>query len=178
MVICTCLLAAAWFSASGPPDRVSGTVPVTISHHRAAPLLADVAAVDESGSRCVDVTGSSLMLSEQIVNTSGDALVLRRVQAVLPMGGLTVLDVAGGACSQGTPRVELTGLTVPGLARVWVVVRLRIVAVCPAPYPVQFRVIYSQFGAERAVMLTGFVDLGGVRFPSCPPAVRVNRPAA
>lgn len=164
-----CLLAAIWLSADGKHSQLSGLARTPSTSQRSTPVPSSYAAIDETGSRCVTTTGTTVVLSEQIVNTSGDALTLQKVQAVLPMGGLTVLGVTGGACDQPAAGVALPGLTVPGLARLWVVATLRIVALCPAPYPVQFRVAYTQHGARRAVMLTGFVDLGGVSFPDCLP---------
>ncbi|MGI8879867.1 MAG: hypothetical protein ACR2KJ_05005 [Jatrophihabitans sp.] len=172
-----CLLAAIWLSAGDQRSQLSGLGRTASSSQRSAPVLSSYAAIDETGSRCVTSTGTTVVVSEQIVNTSGDALMLQRVQAVLPMGGLTVLGVTGGACDLPASGVALPGLTVPGLARLWVVATLQIMALCPAPYPVQFRVAYTQHGVKQAVMLTGFVDLGGVSFPGCLPG-RLQQPLA
>jgi hypothetical protein len=127
-----------------------------------------------TGERCAVQVGTQLWLGMELVNTGPGRLVLRRVRINLPLGGLDETEVLLGACGQlealdaardagGDPEAE-----VDGSASAWVSGIFDVLEDCPAPYPVQFLVDYTDpTGDNYAVASGSFNDLGEVDYSGC-----------
>ena len=136
----------------------------------AAPFSAGGFPLSQSGPRCSVQTGRELQVGLQVTNLSPAAVRLRRVEVVLPLGGLRVTSQAWGSC--GSCRCEVPGEALPPTLRrgasSWFTVTFQVLVRCPKPLPVQFTLIYDQQGRPAAIRLPGFPDLGQVPYSRCP----------
>jgi hypothetical protein len=127
--------------------------------------------VGQSGPQCSAQAGDQLQLGVQVTNVSAAPAVLRRVDVVLPLGGLKMISQAWGPCSQLS--VTLFGVpgeldrVLPAGASTWFTVTFQVLVRCPGPLPVQFTLSYNQNGRPASVQLPGFNDLGQVPYTGC-----------
>ena len=138
----------------------------------AAPFSAGGFPLSQSGPRCSVQTGRELQVGLQITNLSPLAVRLRRVEVVLPVGGLRVTSQAWGSCGELPASGELPGEVLPPTLRrgasSWFTVTFQVLVRCPKPLPVQFTLHYDQQGRPAAIRLPGFSDLSQVPYSGCP----------
>jgi hypothetical protein len=142
-------------------SRVAGypTTPAA----RALPLI-------RAGSQCSAQIGRLLQLGLEVTNQSAAAVTLRRLRAVLPLGGLRVTAQAWGPCGE-LPAPGFGPVSVlPAGGSTWFTITFKVLENCPLQYPVEFTVDYEQFGRTTTVRLPGFADLGHVPYQTCPVA--------
>ena len=148
-----------------PPSPSRATAP-------AAPFSAGGFPLSQSGPRCSVQTGRELQVGLQITNLSPTAVRLRRVEVVLPLGGLRVISQAWGPCGELQASGEAPGGILPPTlgrgATSWFTVTFQVLVRCPQPLPVQFTLDYDQQGRPAAIRLPGFPDLGQVPYSGCP----------
>lgn len=137
----------------------------------AAPFSAGGFPLSQSGPRCSVQTGRELQVGLQITNLSQTAIRLRRVEVVLPLGGLKVVSQAWGSCGElqasGEAPASILPPTLGRGADSWFTVTFRVLVRCPKPLPVQFTLNYDQQGRPAAIRLPGFPDLGQVPYSGC-----------
>jgi hypothetical protein len=126
----------------------------------------DTAIVD-TGNRCAVQLGHALQLGVEIVNQSDRTVALRRIEPVLPLGGLKAVASRWGTCGalSGLGLGQPTALG-PG-ATGWLTVTFDVMVSCPQPLPVQFKISYTQAGELVIADLAGFSDLGQVQYDNC-----------
>lgn len=138
----------------------------------AAPFSAGGFPLSQSGPQCSVQAGRELQVGLQITNLSSAAVRLRRVEVVLPLGGLRVASQAWGPCGQLPVTGAAAGRTLPPIlgrgASSWFTVTFQVLVRCPHPLPVQFTLDYDQQGRPMAIRLPGFPDLGPVPYSGCP----------
>ena len=137
----------------------------------AAPFSAGGFPLSQSGPQCSVQIGRELQVGLEITNLSSVAVRLRRVEVVLPLGGLKVTTQAWGPCGQLGATDEASGRIVPPTlgrgASSWFTVTFRVLVRCPQPLPVQFTLDYDQQGRSAVIRLPGFPDLGQVPYSGC-----------
>jgi len=137
----------------------------------AAPFSAGGFPLSQSGPRCSVQAGRQLQVGLQITNLSPEAVRLRRVEVVLPLGGLRVTSQGWGPCGElpaaGEPRGSVLPPTLARGASSWFTVTFQVLVRCPQPRPVQFTLDYDQEGRPAAIRLPGFPDLGQVPYSGC-----------
>ena len=137
----------------------------------AAPFSAGGFPLSQSGPRCSVQAGHQLQVGLQITNLSREAVRLRRVQVVLPLGGLRVTSQGWGPCGELPAGGEAQGSVLPPtLARgasSWFTVTFQVLVRCPQPRPVHFTLDYDQQGRPAAIRLPGFPDLSQVPYSGC-----------
>ncbi len=116
----------------------------------AAPFSAGGFPLSQSGPQCSAQTGRELQVGLQITNLSLTAVRLRRVEVVLPLGGLRVIAQAWGPCGELPAAGEAPGGILPPTlgrgASSWFTVTFQVLVRCPQPLPVQFTLDYDQQG--------------------------------
>jgi hypothetical protein len=126
-------------------------------------------AITMTGNRCAVQLGHALQLGVEVVNQSDRTVALRRIEPVLPLGGLRAVASRWGTCGAlaelGPGPHQATALG-PG-ATGWLTVTFDVMVGCPQPLPVQFKVSYVQAGRFVTAELPGFPDLGQVRYNHC-----------
>ena len=151
---------------SPSPSRASGP------GAPAAPFSAGGFPLSQSGPQCSMQNGRELQVGLQITNLSQAAARLRRVEVVLPLGGLRVTSQAWGPCGELPPAGQAPGSILPPTlgrgASSWFTVTFQVLVRCPQPLPVQFTLDYEQQGRAAAIRLPGFPDLGQVPYTGCP----------
>jgi hypothetical protein len=137
----------------------------------AAPFSAGGFPLSQSGPQCSVQIGRELQVGLQITNLSSAAVRLRRVEVVLPLGGLKVTKQVWGPCGQLAVTDESSGRILPPTlgrgASSWFTVTFQVLGRCPQPLPVQFTLDYDQQGRPAAIRLPGFSDLGQVPYSGC-----------
>ncbi len=137
----------------------------------AAPFSAGGFPLSQSGPGCSVQTGRELQVGLEITNLSPTAIRLRRVEVVLPLGGLKVTSQAWGPCGELPAMGEAPGSILPPPlgrgASSWFTVTFQVLVRCPHPLPVQFTLDYDQQGQPAAIRLPGFPDLGQVPYSGC-----------
>ena len=97
--------------------------------------------------------GRELQVGLEITNLSQAAVRLRRVEVVLPLGGLKVTTQSWGPCGQLAAADDASGrILTPTLGRgasSWFTVTFQVLVRCPQPLPVQFALHYDQQGGRR-----------------------------
>ena len=149
---------------AAPPGAARATAP-------AAPFSAGGFPLSQSGPQCSVQTGRELEVGLQVTNLSSAAVRLRRVEVMLPLGGLRVTSQAWGSCGE----LPATGAAPGGIlsptlrrgASSWFTVTFQVLVRCPKPLPVQFTLDYDQQGRRAAIRLPGFPDLGQVPYSGC-----------
>ena len=150
--------------------------PPSPSRATASPTAPSFAAggypLSQSVPGCSAQTGDELQLGLEVTNLSTTAVTLRRVTAVLPLGGLKTTSQAWGPCGELPGAGEAPGNLLPPTlgpgASTWFTVTFKVLVRCPQPLPVQFTLDYDQDGRPAAMPLPGFPDLGQVPYPGCP----------
>ena len=152
-------------SPPSPPSLSGAAAP-------AAPYSAGGFPLSQSGPQCSVQTGRELQVGLQITNLSPAAIRLRRVEVVLPLGGLRVTSQAWGPCGELPASGAAPGSILPPTLRrgasSWFTVTFQVLVKCPQPLPVQFTLDYDQQGLPAAIRLPGFPDLGQVPYSGCP----------
>lgn len=138
----------------------------------AEPFSAGGFPLSQSGPQCSVQAGRELQVGVQIMNLSPTVVRLRRVQVVLPLGGLRVISQVWGPCGElPLARQAPTSILPPALgqgASSWFTVTFQVLVRCPQPLPVQFTLDYDQQGHLAAIRLPGFPDLSQVPYSGCP----------
>jgi hypothetical protein len=138
----------------------------------AAPFAAGGFPLSQSGPQCSVQTGRKLQVGLQITNLSSAAVRLRRVEVMLPLGGLRVISRAWGPCGDLPAIGQAPGSTLPPTlgprASTWFTVTFQVLVRCPQPLPVQFTLDYHQQGRPAAIRLPGFPDLSQIPYSGCP----------
>jgi hypothetical protein len=138
----------------------------------AEPFLAGGFPLSQSGPQCSVQAGRELQVGVQIMNLSPAVVRPRRVQVVLPLGGLRVISQVWGPCGElPLARQAPTSMLPPALgqgASSWFTVTFQVLVRCPQPLPVQFTLDYNQQGHPAAIRLPGFPDLSQVPYSGCP----------
>ena len=126
-------------------------------------------AITGTGKMCAVQLGHALQLGVEVVNQSDRAVALRRIEPVLPLGGLKAVASRWGTCGAlpelGPGPHQATALG-PG-ATGWLTVTFDVMVGCPQPLPVQFKISYAQAGRLVTAELPGFPDLGQVQYNNC-----------
>jgi hypothetical protein len=137
----------------------------------AAPFSAGGFPLSQSGLECSVQNGRELQVGLEITNLSQAAVRLRRVEVVLPLGGLKVTTQSWGPCGQLAAADDASGrILTPTLGRgasSWFTVTFQVLVRCPQPLPVQFALHYDQQGRPAVIQLPGFPDLGQVPYSGC-----------
>jgi hypothetical protein len=149
---------------AAPPSLSRAALP-------AAPFSAGGFPLSQSGPQCSVQNGRELQVGLRITNLSSAVVRLRRLEVVLPLGGLRVTSQAWGPCGELPATGEAPGNILPiTLGRgtsSWFTVTFRVLVRCPQPLPVQFTLDYDQQGRPAAIRLPGFPDLGQVPYSGC-----------
>jgi hypothetical protein len=127
--------------------------------------------LSQTGPGCSAQIGHELQLGLEVTNLSATAITLRRVEVMLPMGGLKATSQAWGACGElpapgDAPGNALLPTLGPG-ASAWFTVTFQVLVGCPQPLPVHFVLVYDQSGRSAAIPLPSFPDLGRVSYGKC-----------
>jgi hypothetical protein len=127
-----------------------------------------------TGERCAIQVDDTLWLGMELTNVGSDPVVLRALRVNMPLGGLDDARVVFGTCgeldaldarrdSEGNPEA-----VVDGSASIWVSGLFDVLEECPAPFPVQFLVTYTDLnGGGVAIAAGGFNDLGEIEYSGC-----------
>jgi hypothetical protein len=138
----------------------------------AEPFSAGGFPLSQSGPQCSVQAGRELQVGVQIMNLSPAVVRLRRVEVVLPLGGLRVISQVWGPCGELPAAGQApAGILPPALgqgASSWFTVTFQVLVRCPQPLPVQFTLDYAQQGQLAAIRLPGFPDLSQVPYSGCP----------
>jgi hypothetical protein len=129
--------------------------------------LGPTSALAPTGQRCSAQHGRILQLGVQIVNSAGTQVVLHRVAALMPLGGLRTVGAGWDTCGALGPVSPPPTLTLPPGGTAWASARLRVLAGCPAPYPVDFRLRFALSGRDYGTTITEFPDLSQVSYTGC-----------
>jgi hypothetical protein len=129
------------------------------------PLL-ETTGITVTGARCAVQLGHTLQLGIEIVNLSGRAVMLRQVSPVVPLSGMRAVSARWGPCGSLPEPVPQQGVLEPGATR-WLAVTFRVLVRCPEPFPVLFKVSYTQSGRRMTTQFDSFPDLGQVKYNNC-----------
>jgi hypothetical protein len=104
--------------------------------------------LSQTGPGCSAQIGHELQLGLEVTNLSVTAITLRRLEVVLPMGGLKATSQAWGPCGElpapgGTPGNTLP-LTLGPRASAWFTVTFQVLVRCPQALPGHFTLDYDQ----------------------------------
>lgn len=132
-------------------------------------------ALRPTGELCAVQVGEQLWLGIELVNTGSGRAVIRSVRDNLPLRGLRATQLLVGGCGQlDALDAEQENLAddrearVDAAASVWVSGVFDVLDDCPAPYPVQFLISYTnEDGGNFVVVAGGFNDLGAVTYSGC-----------
>jgi hypothetical protein len=153
-------------SAAAPRSRAQGSASARTRPAYVGPFRP--ALVQDAG-LCSTVSGHTLQLGVQILNQAAVPIRLRRVAAILPLSGLRPTGLSWGACGELPVALAEPVQPVPPGGSTWFTMTFRVRVRCPAPYPVQFRLRYTEQGQSALVILPGFTDLAAVPYPGCQP---------
>jgi hypothetical protein len=159
--------------AAGDRHAASGARPPQRPRASAAPqqeLVMVNQALTQTTNACSAQIGRNLQLGVQVTNQSVAAVTLRRVRAVLPLGGLKVVAQQWAPCGAiavtQAAQAQSGGSLAPG-ASTWFTVTFKVLRGCPGPLPVQFTVDYDVLGTRGTESLPGFPDLTEVPYAGC-----------
>ena len=154
------------------PSAEPATSPSPSRAAPAAPFSAGGFPLSQSGPQCSVQAGHELQVGLRITNLSSAVVRLRRVEVVLPLGGLRVTSQAWGPCGELPLAREAPNSTLARTLRQgassWFTVTFQVLDRCPQSLPVQFTLDYDQQGRPAAIRLPGFPDLGQVPYSGCP----------
>ena len=135
------------------------------------PFAAGGFPLSQTGPGCSAQIGHELQLGLEVTNLSDTPITLRRVEVMLPIGGLKATSQAWGPCGELPAPGEAPGnalpLTLGPGASAWFTVTFQVLVGCPQPLPVHFTLDYDQSGRSAAIPLPGFPDLGQVSYGKC-----------
>jgi len=137
-----------------------------VARAAASPVVGDFPLI-QAGPECSAQTGRELQLGLQVMNTSATSVALRRVDVLLPLGGLRPVAQAWGPCGELPSLSHAPGTVLPAGAGTWFTVTFRVLVGCPQALPVQFRLRYDLDGRPGSSFLAGFSDLGQVPYDGC-----------
>lgn len=137
-----------------------------VARAAASPVVGDFP-LTQAGPRCSAQTGRELQLGMEVTNTSATSVTLRRVDVLLPLGGLRTVSQAWGPCGELPSLSQAPGTVLPAGASTWFTVTLRVLGGCPGALPVQFRLRYDLDGRPGSSLVGGFSDLGQVPYTGC-----------
>lgn len=147
-----------------PPPRPAASQTTTSFSPGGFPL-------SQTGPGCSAQIGHKLQLGVEVTNLSSSAITLRRVEAVLPIGGLKATSQAWETCgelpSPGEPSGDALYPTLGPGGSTWFTVTFQVLVRCPQPLPVHFTLDYSQAGRSAAIPLPSFPDLSQVSYGTC-----------
>lgn len=147
-----------------PPPRPAASQTTTSFSAGGFPL-------SQTGPGCSAQIGHQLQLGLEVTNLSVSAITLRRVEVMLPIGGLKATSQAWGTCGQLPTPSEAPGnalpLTLGPGGSAWFTVTFRVLVRCPQPLPVHFTLNYDQGGRSATFPLPGFPDLSQVSYGKC-----------
>jgi len=127
--------------------------------------------LSQTGPGCSAQIAHELQLGLEVTNLSDTPITLRRVEVMLPMGGLKATSQAWGPCGElptpGDAPGNAPSLTLGPGASAWFTVTFRVLVRCPQPLPVHFVLDYDQSGRSAAMPLPSFPDLGQVSYGKC-----------
>ena len=127
--------------------------------------------LSQTGPGCSAQIGHELQLGLEVTNLSDTPITLRRVEVMLPMGGLRATSQAWGPCGELPAPGEVPGNALPPTlgpgASAWFTVTFQVLVGCPQPLPVHFVLDYDQSGRSAAMPLPSFPDLGQVSYGKC-----------
>jgi hypothetical protein len=151
----------------------NGAPATTVTRPAPASLAPSLASIEYPtvGARCSAQSGKQLQLGIEIVNPSDLPLTIDRVQPLLPLGGLRTKSITRGGCGQLSPTRSddaVAGYEVAARASVWITIEVDVLTPCPAPYPVQVRLQFTELRRQFSTELPAFVDLGEVPYTGCP----------
>jgi len=153
---------------AAPPSPSRAAAPAAAP---AAPFSAGGFPLSQSGPQCSVQAGHDLQVGLQITNLSPAPVRLRRVEVVLPLGGLRVTSQAWGPCGELPATGETPGSVLPPTlgpgASSWFTVTFQVLVRCPQPLPVQFTLDYDQQARPAVIRLPGFPDLAQVPYSGC-----------
>lgn len=150
--------AGAWHAGKSP----AGSQP-SVTAQSARPLTGSPLTI--FGPTCSVQIGRELQLGVQVTNDSPAPVLVRRVSAVLPIGGLRPVSWSWGPC--GELPAGLPDQSVATGNSIWVTVTFQVLVSCPGPLPVQFNVGYSQRARPGVASLPAFPDLSRVAYSGC-----------
>ena len=159
--------------AAGDRHARTSAVPLPRSRSASSPTAlsaAGTAALSQSGGQCSAQIGHALQLGVQVTNASAAGVTLRRVKAVLPLGGLKAIAQAWGPCGELPAASDVAGASLPAGSSTWFTVTFKVLIRCPGPLPVQFTADYDWRSRPAVAHLPGFADLGQVPYAGCPPS--------
>jgi hypothetical protein len=127
--------------------------------------------LSQTGPGCSAQIGDELQLGLEVTNLSATAITLRRVEVMLPMGGLKATSQAWGPCGElpapgQAPGQALFPTLGPG-ASAWFTVTFQVLVRCPQPLPVHFTLDYNRSVRPPPMPLPSFPDLGQVSYGKC-----------
>jgi len=127
--------------------------------------------LSQTGPGCSAQIGHELQLGLEVTNLSDTPITLRRVEVMLPMGGLKATSQAWGPCGELPALGEALASALPPTlgpgASAWFTVTFQVLVGCPQPLPVHFTLDYDQSGRSAAMPLPSFPDLGQVSYGKC-----------
>jgi hypothetical protein len=123
--------------------------------------------LSQTGPGCSAQIGDELQLGLEVTNLSATAITLRRVEVMLPMGGLKATSQAWGPCGELPAPASALPPTLGLGASAWFTVTFQVLVRCPQPLPVHFTLDYDQSGRSAAIPLPSFPDLGQVSYGKC-----------
>lgn len=129
------------------------------------PLL-DTTGITVTGARCAVQLGRTLQLGIEIVNQSTHPVALHQVAPVVPLSGMQAVAARWGPCGSLPEPVPQQHVLEPG-ATTWLAVTFRVLVRCPEPFPVLFKVSYTQSGRTMTTEFDSFPDLGQVKYNNC-----------
>jgi hypothetical protein len=129
--------------------------------------------ISATGARCAVQVGRTLQLGIELINESRSQITLGRISATFPISGLRAISGSIGACG-ALPGLVQPYIPMPPASTEWIVVTVAVHVACPQAYPVWFKVAYSAGGKNSEVVITGFPDLGQVRYDHCATALAEN----
>lgn len=158
--------------AAGDRHAASGAQPRRPQATASRPLSIGSAslALTQATSACSTQVGRDLQLGVQVTNRSGAPVTLRRVQAVLPFGGLKAVAQQWAPCGivhDAVQAQDQTGGSLAPGASAWFTVTFEVLLKCPRPLPVQFTLDYDVQGVPATASLPGFPDLTQVPYTGC-----------
>ncbi len=149
-------------TAPGPSSS-----PVPNSSASFAPV-APAVPIAETGAQCaVQVGPEQLQLGFEIANRSARPVTLMNLSSALPLGGLTEIAQAQGACGQLQRTGPIAGVQLAAGATTWLSVTFTVAVACPTPNPVKFTLVVAQASNGMTIRLSGFADLAGVTYSGC-----------
>jgi hypothetical protein len=140
---------------------------VTAAPTTAPATLDPTLALTQVPGGCSVQMGRELQLGVQVTNQSAAEVTLRRVEAVLPLGGLKAVSQQWAPCGALPADPNSPANSLPVGASAWFTVTFKVLLRCPGPLPVEFAIDYDMQGQPFHASIPGFSDLGHVPYTGC-----------